>query len=261
MWQWMMAGLLLAMVAVSAPLFAQEGEPEKKPAKSDEAKPAEPAKEGDKKEEGGEKKDGEKEEDNPIATYLKDLLKGLDDVVGKTEFNEEDVKLVLKHHEALDAVLEGDEKFAELKDKNVKEAFDHMIKSEAYLEWCKKEKIEAEPYARKMVRIRMTFSRLYFSDFLDRTVKAAKEQVESDKESIPEEEYKGRLKDIAEFEKQIPGAKKEIEKISAPTDAEKKLLESNKKALMKTVDWGEDEEDEDKGEDKGEDGEDGNGMD
>jgi hypothetical protein len=256
MWQWMMAGLLLAMVAVSAPLFAQEGEPEKKPAKSDESKPAEPAKEGDKKEEGGEKKDGEKE-DNPIATYLKDLLKGLDDVVGKTEFNEDDVKLVLKHHEALDAVLEGDEKFAELKDKNVKEAFDHMIKSEAYLEWCKKEKIEAEPYARKMVRIRMTFSRLYFSDFLDRMVKTQKEQVESMKDSIPEEEYKGYMKEIEAFEKQIPGAKKEIEKISAPTDAEKKLLESNKKALMKTVDWGEDEEDEDKGKD----GEDGNGMD
>ncbi len=245
--KWMLMVAALAMVA-AMPLVAQ-AEGEKKPEEKKEEKPAEPSKEGEAKEEKKEEKEEGNKDD--LDNKLKRALKGVEELVGKVEVTEDDVKLVLKHHKATKAVTDKDEKFQKLKDENLKEAFDHLMKNEAYVAWCKKEGLEADAFTRKALRIRTGYIKLYLPTIMDDAIKTQKELLEEYKAEIPEADYNKAIAELKKAEEMFKRAKKQLEIIPAPTDAEKKAYEAHKDALDEMMNDDDEEEDMDEGEDDG----------
>jgi hypothetical protein len=246
--KWMLMVAVLAMVA-AMPLVAQ-ADGEKKPEEKKDEQPAEPEKKED-----GEAKDDKKEAEgdkDDLDKKLKRVLKGVEELVGKVEVTEDDVKLVLKHHKAAKAVTDKDEKFRKLKDENLKEAFDHLIKSEAYVAWCKKEGLEAEAYTRKALRVRTGYIKLYLPTMLDDAIKQQKDVLEEYKDEIPEADYKKAIAELTKAEEMFKRAKKQLEIIPAPTDAEKKAYEAHKEAIDEMMENDDaEEEDIEEGEDDG----------
>jgi hypothetical protein len=244
--KWMLMVAALAMVA-AMPLAAQ-AEGEKKPEEKKDEKPAEP----EKKEEGEAKEEKEEGNKDDLDKMMRRALKDIADVIGKVEATEEDVKLYIKHDDASDEVTDKDETFQKLKKENYKKAFEHLIKSEPYVAWCKKEGLEAENFTRKSLRVMTGFIKLHMPAMLDDIVKQQKDVLEEYKDELPEADYTAAVAELKKAEAMFARVKKELDVIPAPTDAEKKLYETHKKALTKIMNGGDDdEEDIDEGEDDG----------
>lgn len=243
--KWMLAiAAMFAVAAVAAPLSAQMGGDKEEP-KKEEPKKEEP------KEEPESPEDADK-----LSVKLKKTLKGIDEVTGKVEFAEADVKAYLKHFEDLDKMMEGDEKFEALKESNMKEAFDYIIKNEKYLAWAKKNEVDAEAFMRKSLRLRTTFYKLYLPDMLDGIIKKQREMIEGFKDMIPEDEFKKAMSELDAAAEDFKACRKVLETVPGPTDAEKKVIEANKKALDKAFEMEQEEE----GSEGGDEGEDEDGM-
>ncbi|MBX3460113.1 MAG: hypothetical protein KF696_09175 [Planctomycetes bacterium] len=234
--KWMLVvAAMFAIAAVAAPLSAQMG-----------GKSEEPSKEKEKKEEPENPEDADK-----LSVQLKKNLKGIEDVTGKVEFTEADLKATLKHHADLDKLFEGDEKFETLKQSNMKEAFDYIVKNEKYVAWAKKNEVDADAFMRKTLRLRTNFYKLYLPDYLDGIIKKQREMMEGFKDMIPEDEYKTAMAELDKAAEDFKACRKILEGVPGPTDAEKKLIEANKKELAKIFELEEEEED---GDDEDEDG-------
>ncbi len=250
---WMLAVAVALMTGAAAPMYSQEGgaAPEQKPEEKVEKK--EEGKEPAKEEEKDVEKEGE-ERDETFDQMLAAVLKDIGEVTGKVEATEDDVKALIKHHEPMNKVMRGDAKFTELKSKNMKQAFEYLIKHEGYMAYCKQEGLECELATRKMLRVRTGFMREHLPALLDDLIKSQKAMIEEYKEMLPEEDYKEAVKGLADAEEMFKKAKKELETIPAPTDAEKKLFGANKEALTRVMnDSGSEAEEE--GEEEGEDDE------
>ncbi|MCB9932596.1 MAG: hypothetical protein H6841_04150 [Planctomycetes bacterium] len=217
---------VLAMICLSASvatLQAQEkGAEGEKPAA--EKKADEKAEEGKEGEEGEE---GEEKEEDPVADFEK-VFKDVDKVVDSVKVTDEDIQSFLKHNDSFDEAMEKDEKFEELKDKNIKEAFDHAVKSEIYKAWADKNGLKAEDWLRKAVRIMVLNVKVNMGPSMAEQAEMIAEQrkmVEGMKDMLGEEEYKEAIKAIEDGEKTLKGMTKVIDGLPAGTDEEKKLIE------------------------------------
>lgn len=213
--------LMLAVVAafglgVAAPVYAQDAE---KPAK-------EAGKEEGKKEEG--KKDGEAEDESEIG-QLKKQFKDVDKVIAGVTLTQADLDSYEKHEEAFENYMEGDEKFEELADKSIKEAFDYAVKSEKYLAWAKERELNGEEWLRKAVRILVFEIRSDLMDMDDmvESMKEWKETLKEMKDTMSEEEYKEAVKETDEAIKSFEEMRDFAKSLPAPTEAEAKLLKEN----------------------------------
>jgi hypothetical protein len=233
-WIWMLA--VLTALSFSTALFAQESKPEKAP-------------EGEEKE-----AEGEEKEEDALAHY-KAMFKDIDTVIGKTTVTEEGIKGYLDHHETFRDAMKKDKKFEELKEKNLKEAFDHAVKSEIATAWAKEKGVELDSWLRQTLRVMV----LTFRAQIEESVAAQKEalaaqrkQVEELKSELSDEEYKEYIKALDEGDQALKDWGAMSDGLAKPTDAEDKVLKANAEKIanaMDRSDEGEGEED-DKGDDE-----------
>lgn len=221
-WKFVLAVLAMVCLSASVPtLQAQE-----KGAEGD--KPAEEKKADEKEAEGDEEGDDEEEEDADPVENMKKMFKDVDKVIDTVKIAEADIESYLKHNKSFDEAMEKDEKFEELKEKNIKEAFDHALKSESYKAWAEKNELKAEDYLRKSIRIMILNFRVNFGPQIKEQLDGLAEQrkmVESAKESIPAEDYNEAIKALDEADKMLKGMSEIIDGLPAGSDEEKKLIE------------------------------------
>ena len=227
-----------AALTLAAPSMAQEAQPK------GEEKPKEEPKHVEKKE--GEKA-GEKESE--AEAKLANVYKDIDQVVGKVEAGEGDFKLFLKHYSAIDKLTKADAKFQELTEKNLKEAFDHLVKAEKFTAWAKENGVEAEKFLKVAMRIYLLTLKTVGLKATEEKLADSKKEIESIKDDMPADEYKQYMAMLDSVSKDIAAMRKAMAVISGPTEAEAKLIEANKAALLKLVaddkEWDSDEDDED----------------
>jgi hypothetical protein len=233
-WKFVLAVLAMVCLGASVPtLQAQE-----KGAEGD--KPAEEKKDDKKKDEeekGDEEKDdeGDEEEADPVEN-MKKLFKDVDKVIDSVKIAEADIESYLKHSESFDEAMEKDEKFEELKDKSIKDAFDHALKSETYKAWAEKNELKAEDWLRKAIRIMVLNFKVNYGPQIKEQQEGLAEQrkmVESMKEMIPAEDYNEAIQGLDEADKMLKGMGDVIEGLPAASDDEKKLIEKHAEALEK----------------------------
>ncbi|MCZ7605649.1 MAG: hypothetical protein M5U25_06135 [Planctomycetota bacterium] len=221
-WKFVLAVLAMVCLSASVPtLQAQE-----KGAEGD--KPAEEKKADEKEAEGDEEGDDEEEENADPVENMKKMFKDVDKVIDTVKIAEADIESYLKHNKSFDEAMEKDEKFEELKEKNIKEAFDHALKSESYKAWAEKNELKAEDYLRKSIRIMILNFRVNFGPQIKEQLDGLAEQrkmVESAKESIPAEDYNEAIKALDEADKMLKGMSEIIDGLPAGSDEEKKLIE------------------------------------
>ncbi len=221
-WKFVLAVLAMVCLSASVPtLQAQE-----KGAEGD--KPAEEKKADEKEAEGDEEGDDEEEEDADPVENMKKMFKDVDKVIDTVKIAEADIESYLKHNKSFDEAMEKDEKFEELKEKNIKEAFDHALKSDTYKAWAEKNELKAEDYLRKAIRIMILNFRVNFGPQIKEQLDGLAEQrkmVESAKESIPAEDYNEAIKALDEADKMLKGMSEIIDGLPAGSDEEKKLIE------------------------------------
>lgn len=230
----------LAMFAVLG-LFGQS-------AMAQDAQPKEEPKEQPKEE--------PKAEDEGFGAQFEKMVKGLEDVTGKTEATDADVKLFLKHYEAFDKLTEADEKFQEIKDKSFKEGYEYLVKNEKVIAWCKEQGLETEKWLKTFLRVLTTYMKEKLPETFkdsEKQLEDARKMIEGAKEELGEEEYKNQIKSLDDAKKEIDRLLKALKSIPGPTEAESKLLKDNAKELAKVLPMG--------GGEDGEDGEDGEGKD
>ena len=222
-WNWMLALLAVACMSVALPtLNAQDMGGEDKPA--EEKKP-----DGDKKDDAEDKdddSDDEDKEEDPVEE-LKSLFKDVDKVIDGVKLTEEDIKSYIAHTDSFDTAMEEDEKFEELKDKSIKEAYDYAVKSDKYTAWATKEGVDAD-WLKKAIRIMVLNFKTSMSGDLDEQVKALEEQkkmIEGMKGDLGEEEYKEAVEGLDEALKMMKGMGEVAKGLPAPTEEEAKLLE------------------------------------
>ncbi|MBX3473816.1 MAG: hypothetical protein KF754_05495 [Planctomycetes bacterium] len=222
----------LAMVGAAPALKAQMGQPKEKP----KAEGKEEGKEGEGKE--GKEGEGLEGEDETTAQRFAKLFKDLDQVTGKTEVTEDDVKLVLKHHEEIDGLTKDDAEFDKVKDQSLKAAYEYMLKSDKYKAWAKEKGQDPEKFLKVFMRVftnamkmslEKTFKQLTdsFKEYED-AYKKAKDAGEMD-----EEEYKQGMKMLADAKADFENSLKELKKIPGPTEAEAKIFKTHEKELAK----------------------------
>lgn len=221
-WKFVLAVLAMVCLSASVPtLQAQE-----KGAEGD--KPAEEKKADEKEAEGDEEGDDEEEENADPVENMKKMFKDVDKVIDTVKIAEADIESYLKHNKSFDEAMEKDEKFEELKEKNIKEAFDHALKSDTYKAWAEKNELKAEDYLRKSIRIMILNFRVNFGPQIKEQLDGLAEQrkmVESAKESIPAEDYNEAIKALDEADKMLKGMSEIIDGLPAGSDEEKKLIE------------------------------------
>jgi hypothetical protein len=200
---------VVVLLLMAAPLVANEPEPEA-PAPEGESEP---------------QKEGEAEEKpQSMSERIRESLKDVAEVTGKTEINEEQLKQIIALKSQLDEAMKDVTEFQAASNRNVKEAFDVLIKSVEYQAWAKKNELEAEPFARRMFRLQSIYVREYLPGALDEAIKYQRRMLEEFKGMLPEDEYKQALERFEEDKAEVARAREELSKIPAPTDAEKKLL-------------------------------------
>jgi hypothetical protein len=227
-----------ALMAQDAPATPKsEDKPAEKPKEPEKA----PEKDGDKKEEPkeGEKKDGEKKEEE--SKWVK-VFKDLDQVIGKVEATDEDVKQFIKHYPAFDKLTDADEKFQKLTSESMKQAYEHLLKSEKYIAWAKENSLDAEKFLKSGFRIYMMATKALLLDAKEAEIKENKKKIEDMKNELSEEELKGYMEMVESVLKDIAEMRKAMNVVSGPTDAEKKVLETNKTELLKLIDGGDEED-------------------
>ena len=230
MWNWMLALLAVACMGAAVPaLKAQDMGKAEKPA--GEAKKDAAGEE--KKDEGKDEAKEEPAEDDPVAN-LKAVFKGVDEVIKDVKLTQEDIDSYVKHNESFDKAMAEDEKFEELKDKSIKEAFDYAIKSDKYKAWAEKEGVKAEDWLRKAVRVMVLNFKLSVGADIDEQIEGLAEQrkmVESMKEMLSKEEYDEAMKALDDGAKTLKGMKEIAEGLPAPSEEEKKLIEANREKI------------------------------
>ncbi|MCB9894110.1 MAG: hypothetical protein H6839_06670 [Planctomycetes bacterium] len=248
-WSWMLALLAVACMGATAPaLKAQDAGKEEKPAGEAKKDAGGEAKEGEDKE--GKEEPGE---EDPVAN-LKAVFKDVDTVIKDVKLTQEDIDSYLKHNDSFDKAMKEDEKFEELKDKSVKEAFDHAIKSDKFKAWAEKEGVKGEDWLRKAVRIMVLNFKLSVGPGIDEQIKSIEDQkamVESMKEMLSEEEYKEAMDAIEEGVKTLKAMKEIAEGLPTPSEEEKKLIEANREKIDAA--GGSDDEDGEDGEEEDDD--------
>lgn len=223
-WKFVLAVLAMVCISASVPtLQAQEkGAEGDKPAAGE--KKADEGKEGEEAEEGEE---GEEGEEDPVEN-LKQVFKDVDKVIDGVAITEADIEAHLKYNKSFDEAMEKDEKFEELKDKSIKEAYDHAVKSETYKAWAEKNGLKAEDYLRKSIRIMVLNFKLTIGPQMKEQQESLAEQrkmVEGAKEMLGEEEYKEAMKSLDEADKMLKGMVEVADGLPAASDEEKKLIE------------------------------------
>lgn len=208
---WMMA--VMMMVGGASMLSAQDSD-----------KP----KEG-KVEEKEVEKEGEEKEETDLQKFQR-VFKGADEIIKGLEIKQADIDLYKKHSDSFDEAMAEDEKFEELKETSIKEAYDHAIKSEKYLAWAKKNELNAEDYLRKSIRITVLQFKYQVEDGADEQLKQleeAKTMVEGMKEMMDEETYNETMKSVTEGIDLIKGMKEIAEGFKAASEEETKLIKAN----------------------------------
>lgn len=208
---WMLA--LMMMVGGASMLSAQEGEKPK----------------DDKVEEKEVEKEGEEKEETDLQKFQR-IFKGADEVIKGVEVKQADIDLYKKHSDSFDEAMAEDEKFEELKDKSIKEAFDHALKSEKYLAWAKENELNAEDYLRKSIRITVLQFKFQVEDGADEQIKQleeAKNMIEGMKEMMDEETYNESMASITEGLELIKGMKEIADGFKAANEEEAKLIKDN----------------------------------
>jgi hypothetical protein len=221
-WIWMLA--IMAALTFSTALSAQVGS----------------------KEAEGEEKEGEAKEEE--KTDYAALFKDAETVIEKITVSEDDIKSYLKHDASFTKAMKKDAKWNELKKKNLKEAHDHGVKSETYLAWAKENTVDAATWLTKAMRIMC----ITFPGLVDEQLEAIKTQraeLEKVKGEYSEEEVKAYSDMLDAQEKDMKAAKEGIAKLPKATDAEAKLIEANKEAIVAAMFSGDDDEEEGEGED------------
>ena len=204
------------------------------------------------------KEEPKAEEEAGFGAQFEKMVKGLEDVTGKTEATDADVKLFLKHYEAFDKLTEADEKFQEVKDKSFKEGYEYLVKNEKVIAWCKEQGLETEKWLKTFLRIMTIYMKEKLPESFKDTEKQledARKMIEGAKEELGEEEYKKQIKGLDDANKEVDRLLKALKSIPGPTEAESKLLKDNAKELAKVLPFG--EESEEGGEGEGKDGMDG----
>lgn len=239
----MVAGMAIMMFAPA--LMAQDA-PAPAPAPKSEEKPVEKPKEAEKAPEGEKKEEPPKKEEESQFTKL---FKGIEEVTGKVEVTEADIKLFVKHYPEVDKLTETDEKFEKLTDTNLKEAFDYLVKNEKYLAWAKEKGVEAEKFLRLSMRIVTVHMKVGMKDTFkeaDKQIEEGAKQIEAMKDQMPADQYKEAMAEMDKARKEMAAMRKTIDALPGPTEAEAKLLEANKEEINKAMDSGSDTKDDEK---------------
>jgi len=198
-----------------------------------------------------------KVEDTSVTGRLAKLFKGLDTITGKTEINEEAMKLVIKHQPGLEKVGKGDAEFKKAKESSFKEAHDYLLKNDKYLAWAKENSLDPADFLKKFLRVFTTHLKGEIETKLKEAIEGIPEQEKmlktyKDSGDITEEEYNKYLKEIADGKADIEKAIKSLATlIPGPTEAEAKLLKDNAAELKK---FEKDEDEEEGGAEEDDDG-------
>lgn len=231
--------LLVALVAAGAVTFfapaltAQMGQPkggEEKPKAGGEEKP-----------EGKEEPKEEPKAEENQADKMEKLFKNLDEVTGKTEYTEDDVKNFIKHHDEIKKLTEADAEFKKKSDANLKEAFDYLVKNEKWVAWCKEKGVDADKYLRKHLRIMTTYMKIKFEDIAKNAIEnidGFKKMLEEMKGEMEEADYKKQMEQIDQAKKDVERMNKAIQTSPGPTDAEKKALTAHEEEIGKAMPMG-----------------------
>lgn len=179
------------------------------------------------------------EKDDPTKMDFEALFKDCDKVL-TLNFTADDVKNFKDNWVAGADLLKDDKEFQKLKKKNIKEAFEYVIKAEAYIKWAKEKKLDADAYLRKSLRIMFQHVKLGTPDMIKtqrEALAAERKEKEAAKEKgdLTAEQLKEYMTQWDAASKMLDNLEKGVALIPAPTDAEKKLLEDNKADIEATM--------------------------
>ncbi len=219
---------LIMGVAVVGPAYAggsMESDPKSEP-KTDEPKKEEP------------KKEAKKQMD------FEAMLKDVDKVVGGVTFNADDMKVFKEKWAAATKELKKDAKFKELKETNVKEAYDQAITVAEYKKWATDNKVSAEDFLKKGMRIILQHVKLEAPDMIKQgreQIDGGRKMLDAYKDKLGEKKYAEQSAQLDDATKMLDGMEKGCALIPDPSADEKKLLEDNKEAIQTAMDSDKDE--------------------
>jgi hypothetical protein len=207
----LLTGLLLAAPAFHLPARAEES-----PAPEEQAEP---------------------ERENALRDMIRKSFKDLADVTGDIEFKADDVSTLLRLHRDLEAMMGTDDDFLDAMDQSLKDAYEYLVQSRAYISWADANKLDAERYARVTFRVRTTLMKQFFGEYLDGIVERQRRALEEAREDIPEDEYAEIAAELSAELDQLAAeyaeVKTELAKAPGSTEAEVELLTEHREALSR----------------------------
>jgi hypothetical protein len=180
-------------------------------------------------------------EEDKVSTVWRAYFKGLDQVTGKTEFGAADVAKVVKLYPQFRLFASGDkrlgiardERFAQLIETNIKEAYDYVVANpKRYALWAQMSEMQLDAFLRCAFRVSTTRMKVLTPDALEAKLKGRRAPIERTRQQWTAQEYAQAMADMDEEQRGIARMRALFDElIPGPTEAERRLLEIHKREL------------------------------